>query len=50
MAFSTVGGILSSMGLEGAGETFTKIGNTLMVIGAAASTLGPIISTVGTKF
>ena len=46
VAFSVVGGVLSSLGLEEAGEVITSIGNGLMIVGSLLSALPPIITGV----
>jgi hypothetical protein len=45
-ALSAFGGILSSLGLEEAGEAITSIGNGIMIAGSAISALGPVITAV----
>jgi uncharacterized membrane protein YdbT with pleckstrin-like domain len=47
MAMSAVGGIFSSIGLEGVGETLTTIGNGLVMAGSLVSALIPVIGAVG---
>jgi hypothetical protein len=47
VAMSAVGGIFSSMGLEGVGNVITKIGNGLMIGGSILTALIPIINMAG---
>jgi hypothetical protein len=40
MGMSAIGGILSSLGLEEAGEAFTTLGNSAMIAGVVVTGLG----------
>jgi hypothetical protein len=46
--FSALGGILSSLGLEEVGETFSTIGNYIMIAGSAIMALVPLVKLLGT--
>jgi hypothetical protein len=50
IGMSTIGGILSEMGLEEAGETLAEIGNVVTLLGGAFMALIPVIQFVGTTF
>jgi hypothetical protein len=41
---SVFGGILSSLGLEEAGELLSQIGNFAMIAGTAIFSLGPVVT------
>jgi hypothetical protein len=45
---SALGGILSSLGLEEAGEAFAAIGNWIMIAGGAITAVVPLIKLLGT--
>lgn len=47
LGLSLVGGILSNMGFEDAGEKLSKIGSVITMVGSGLSALVPIISLVG---
>jgi hypothetical protein len=49
MGISMLGGIFSSLGLEEVGETITKIGNGVTLLGTAILTLGPIATSLVEK-
>ena len=46
VGLSLVGGVLSELGLEEAGEVFAGLGNTIMIAGGAISALGIIVPIV----
>jgi methionine synthase I (cobalamin-dependent) len=48
--FAIFGGILSSLGLEEAGDAFSKIGGGIMIAGSAISAIIPMISALKTAF
>jgi hypothetical protein len=41
-----VGGVLSSLGLEEAGEVISGIGNGIAIVGSALMAIPPIITTI----
>lgn len=47
LGLSLVGGILSNMGFEDAGEKLSKVGSIITMVGSGLSALVPIISLVG---
>ena len=46
VACSALGGIMASMGMEEAGETFATVGNILTIVGGAFSTIGTLVPIV----
>jgi hypothetical protein len=48
MAFSMVGGALSSAGFEETGNVISKLGNWIMIAGTAITTVIPLINLLGT--
>jgi hypothetical protein len=46
VSISLIGGLLSSLGADGAGEVISAIGNGIMIAGAALSAVIPIITAI----